>query len=171
MRHTKVVTITHEGRDKGKRFYLTEMGAVDWEDWYFRAAFIISKGGGQVPDDLKTEGIAGLLTFGLNSLMFASVAEAKPLADELLRCVQVMPDPTKPDFVRPGPVHWRDTDAIGADVEEGITITMLRKEVLELHLGFSVADKWLEYRRLLAAAAETAPLSQITPTSLPELVG
>lgn len=163
-----------DNRDHGKRFFITEMSAWDWEQWQARAAFAVSRGGGAVPEDLASEGIAGLLAFGLNALACCSFEDARPLMDELLGCVQIMSDKERPDFVRPGPIRWRDEgtkeEPVWADIEEASTIQLLRKEALELHLGFSIAAKWLEYRTFLAALAVANQDLPSSPTSLAELV-
>jgi hypothetical protein len=52
---------------------------------------------------------------------------AEPLLDELLTCVEFMPDPARPEVVR---------SLIDDDIEEVATIFKLQKEVLALHVDF-----------------------------------
>lgn len=157
MLHTKKITITAQGRDFGKRFVVTEMSAWAWDEWQSRALFAISKGGGAVPDDFTEQGLAGLLAFGLQALTSVSFEEARPLMAELMACVGACPDDARPDFVRPGGV-------LESDFEEAKTIQFLRKEALELHLGFSIADEWLKYQAALSALRGISNTPN-TPTS------
>jgi len=46
-RKTATVTISAEGRDKGKTFFLTEMSAERSEEWGERALLALVRGGGQ----------------------------------------------------------------------------------------------------------------------------
>ena len=157
MRQVKQITITTPGRDFGKRFVITEMSAWAWDEWQSRALFAISKGGGAVPDDFTEQGLAGLLAFGLQALTSVSFEEARPLMAELMACVARCPDDARPDFARPGGV-------LDSDFEEAKTIQFLRREALELHLGFSIADEWLKYQTALSALRATSS-SPNTPTS------
>jgi hypothetical protein len=147
-RHTKVVTIEASGRDKGKRFFLTEMSAAAFAEWVMKATFAISKNGGQVSPDFIKDGIPGLLMFGLTAITTCSFEAARPLVDEIMACVQTMPglltdSHDRRNMIRP---------TMPEDFEEYTTVLQLQKEALELHLGFSIADKWLEYQLSLVSA-------------------
>ncbi len=124
------VTITEEGRDKGKRFRLTEMPASQAERWAMRALLAFAKAGVPMPDDMRGAGFAAVAAMGYESLALLDFEDVAPLLDEMMRCVQVQPDPNNRDVVR---------DLIEDDIEEVRTRMRLRKEVLELHLGFSMA--------------------------------
>jgi hypothetical protein len=162
MRKTKEVTIAAEGRDKGKRFFITEMSAPRFAEWATRASLAITRGGGNVPAGVLDDGFAGLVAFGLQALASCAFEDARPLLAELDACVQAMPDPSRPGFVRPGGLVEDTADQEG-DLQEFMSVFRLRQEVLELHLGFSLAAEWLKYQTALAA--ERAANSSDTPTS------
>lgn len=143
-RKTKAVQITAEGRDKGKTFWITEMDALRAEKWAARALLAFAKSGrSDMPEDLQAGGAAALVRVGLIALTGLDFEDAEPLMDEMLGCIQYVPDASKVDqFTKlpiTRPVTW-DGDA--ADIDEPMTIVFLRNEVIELHLGFSIAA-WL----------------------------
>jgi len=145
-RRTKVVTITDEGRDKGKSFVITEMPADQGEWWAFRALIALGNSGASLPEGALDSAMAGLATMeaskgwasalfvaGLKMLPGVKASELKPLLDEMFGCVQYRPPGGKglPDqSINDGPY---------SQVEEIATRLKLRAEVLELHLGFSLA--------------------------------
>ncbi len=121
------------GRDEGKTFFITEMPARQAHKWATRALFAAINGGATIPDDVAEMGMAGLAALGIKALSGMKPEQAEPLLDELLTCVQIIPDPTKPNVKR------KLMEEAG-DVEEPITYFKLQKEVLALHLDFSTAD-------------------------------
>ena len=131
-RNTKDVTITAEGRDKGKVFHLTEMPATQSEKWAFRLFLALSRAGFEVPDDIQAAGMAGIAALGLQSIGKLSWADAEPLIDEMFGCVQVVPDPSRPEVIR---------RLIESDIEEIGTRMFLRKEIFGLHVSFSTPAK------------------------------
>lgn len=133
MRREKYVEITTNNRDIGKRFKLTEMPACDSETWAAEAALAVSSSSQSVPADFLDQGMLGLLAFGLQAITTSSIAKIGPLADQMLRCAEICPDPTRPTYARP----W-----IKDDFEEVSTLLFLRREVLDLHLNFSLAEEW-----------------------------
>lgn len=129
-RRTATYTVTTEGRDKGSVFLLTEMPADQAEEWGLRALCALAKAGVEIPEDYKSMTMAAMATMGIQSLAGIPFGEAKPLLDEMMECVQIIPDPARPDVLRalfPG------------DIEEVITRLTLRREVFQLHVGFSLA--------------------------------
>lgn len=138
-RREQRVTITAEGRDRGKVFMLREMDSDRGERWALRSLLALSRGGIEVPPGMFDAGFAGLATMlpyflviGLQSLHGSQWAEIEPLLDEMMGCVQWQPPgaaPLQPLF--PGE---------NSQIEEIATRLQLRKEVLQLHVGFSVAD-------------------------------
>ncbi len=130
-RKTKIVTIQNEGRDKGKKFHITEMSAVRAEKWAARAFLALAHAGVEIPEEVKGAGMAAIAVIGLRALGNVSFSEAEPLLDEMMSCVQYMPDPKYPINLR---------SLIEDDIEEVITLAMLRSEVFELHTGFSLAN-------------------------------
>ncbi len=153
-RKTRTVTITTEGRDKGRSYLLTEMPAMQAEDWASRALTAVTQANPTIPEDVKFTGMAGVASLGIRTLSAIAWEDLKPLLAEMLTCVQFVPDPTRPNVVRP---------MIEDDVEEVGTLLMLRAEIIELHTGFSVAAELSK----LGAAFKKVLSSSTTPTSQP----
>jgi len=126
-RKTALVTIDAEGRDQGKTFLLREMSASQAEDWAVRVILAAARGGVEIPDDIAQAGLAGVAAMGLKMLGGMRFEDAKPLLDEMFSCIQIVPDPAKPQVVR---------YLIEDDVEEVVTRLKLRKEVFALHTDF-----------------------------------
>jgi hypothetical protein len=143
---TATITITREGRDKGKQFLLTEMPAVRAEDWFIRAMMLLGRSGTDVPPDIFQHGAAGFATIGigaaLSGLGKSPWAEVKPLLDEMFSCVS---------FVSPIGTAQVGSHLVDGQIEEVATRLQLREEVLALHLGFSPAAKLRELRAVAAA--------------------
>lgn len=129
MRKTADITITDEGRDKGKVFRLREMSAMQAEKWAARALLALAKSGVDIPDEISEMGMAGMVALGIKSLVGVSFRDAEPLLDEMLGCIKIVPDPARPQIERP---------LIDGDIEEVRTLVTLRKEVFTLHTGFSL---------------------------------
>lgn len=129
MRHTKDVVIAAEGRDKGKRFLITEMSATQAEKWAARALLALGRGGFEYSAELRSVGMSAIAVAGLGALLRTHYEDVEPLLDEMMACVQIYPDP-KASFTR---ALYPD------DIEEVYTLAILRSEVFELHTGFSVA--------------------------------
>ena len=100
MRKTKTVTVHIKGRDEGKQFLLTEMPASRIEKWAARALLAVAHSGVEVPEEVTGAGMAALAVVGLRALSGVSFAEAEPLLDEMMGCVQIIPDPAHPAIVR-----------------------------------------------------------------------
>ncbi|KAG0735300.1 hypothetical protein G6F65_016843 [Rhizopus arrhizus] len=83
--------------------------------------------GVEIPDNIAEAGLAGVAALGIKALTKLSYDSAKPLLDSMMKCVQIQPSPTV-------------TRALVADdVEEVATLLTLRKEILGLHMDFSMA--------------------------------
>lgn len=119
--------ITAEGRDSGKTFVLTEMAARKGHQWATRALFAVMNAGVEIPDNIASSGFAGIAAVGIKALGRVPAEMAEPLLDELLGCVEIMPDPARPEVTR---------GLIDDDLEEVATIFKLQKEVLALHVDF-----------------------------------
>lgn len=138
MRKEKIVTITTEGRDRGKMFRLVEMPADQGEKWAFRALLALSRGGMQLPSGIFDAGMAGLASIvpylvivGLRSLHAAQWGELEPLLDEMMLCVKYQP---------PGSLPAQDLlGGVNGQIEEIRTRVALRQEILELHVDPSFA--------------------------------
>ena len=142
-RRERKYTVTSEGRDKGKVFLLTEMGAVQSEKWAARALLALLKSGVELPEDVAQAGLAGVAAVGIKAFGSIAWADAEPLLDEMMQCVQVIPSSNVPR------AFFADMD-----IEEVTTLLSLRKELLELHLGFSLAALSLTSRTSAAAGTE-----------------
>jgi hypothetical protein len=139
-RHTKEVVITDEGRDKGKIFFLTEMPAMQADRWSMRALLAMARSGVNVPDEIFSMGMAGLMALGVRSLVGLSASDLLPLLDEIhAACVSHVPDPAKP-MVRLGASPGCTGPLPDNAIEEVKTFMTLRKELLTLHTGFSTPD-------------------------------
>jgi hypothetical protein len=127
MRKTSTYTETADNRDKGKIFKLEEMSADQAEAWALKAFFAIMNAGIELPDEVADLGFAGIATAGLKALGKVDYETARPLLDEMMTCIQIIPDPAKPNVARalfPG------------DIEEVATKLKLRKAVFDLHVAF-----------------------------------
>lgn len=132
-RREAVVPIEAEGRDKGKVFTIREMSAAQAEAWAIRAMLHLAKSGVDVPTDILSAGMAGIAVFGVKTLSGLRWEDAKPLLDEMMGCVKIIPDPSKPAFSR---------DLVGQDdIEEVLTLLKIRDEWINLHTGFSLAAR------------------------------
>jgi len=120
-RKTDFVVQDDTSRDNGKVFVLTEMPAARSEKWAMRALLALQRAGVEIPDDAVQN--------GMDALGKLNFHEVEYLLDEMFDCIQIKPDP-KLSAVR---------DLIDDDIEEVKTRILLRKEVLELHLGFTLA--------------------------------
>lgn len=132
MRKTLVLTIDDEGRDYGKRFLITEMPAQQAEKWAMRAILALMRGGMELPDGYEFNGMAALIGIALREVLpNLAWQDAEPLLDEMLACVEVMPDPTNSNIRR----------AIMGDVEEVKTLYKLRMAVWDIHTDFLLAGE------------------------------
>ncbi|EOZ6873649.1 hypothetical protein ACQVAB_005337, partial [Escherichia coli] len=71
-----------------KVFHLTEMSASQAEWWAMRAIMAMGRGGVELPDDVRSLGMAALALEGLKALSKIPPDEARPLMDEMMDCVQ-----------------------------------------------------------------------------------
>lgn len=135
-RKTKTVIITTddiENRDKDKVFVITEMGAFQCDVWGKRAVLALSRCTFDqvLINNIENAGLAGIAALGFQFFGSLNWEDAEPLLAELMACVKYMPDPTKPQILRP----------IGAggseDIEEASTISYLQMEAFNLHVNFS----------------------------------
>jgi len=150
----KVETVVASyGRDAGKQFVITEMSARGAEKWALRAMLALGRSGVDLPDDAGGGGIAVLAAVGLRAIISARFEDAEPLLDEMISCVEIVPDPASPAVKR----RIMPDDA---DIEEVATILWLRSEVFRVHVGFSIAA---ELSKLGAAIKGSNSLD--TPTS------
>lgn len=164
-RKTLRVTISAEGRDRGKVFVLHEMPALQAEWWFYRLVAALANAGAKLPDEVLFAGAAGFAALAptlKNSLVVAMRAiqgldanamsqTIKPLLDEMTPCIKWQP-PSSPGAQMP------EQDIFPGEhsqIEEVATWTKLRFELIQLHVGFSMA----------AAVSTTGPESPETPAA------
>lgn len=128
-RNTITYTVTDANRDNGKTFMITEMSAAQAEAWAMRAILALMDGKVELPEGIELEGMAGIAKIGIKALAGLRWEVAEPLMKEMFDCIQIIPDPSRPQIVRP---------LIEQDIEEIMTRVKLRGEVWALHTGFSV---------------------------------
>jgi hypothetical protein len=118
------------GRDKGKKFKITEMNAFDAFDWGTRALLAMAKSGVDIPDNIIEQGMAGVAVVALRTVGGLEFMVLKDLRNQLISCLTI--------YTGQG-THTRAL--VGQDdIEEPQTIYELCKAVLEHHLGFSIAE-------------------------------
>ena len=128
MRKTLDITIDADGgRDAGKTFRITEMAASKAEKWAMRALLALAHSGAELPAGAAQGGMRVLALFGVQALMNLAFEDAEPLLDEMMGCVQIV----EPKLVRA---------LMEDDIEEVQTRMLLRRQIIELHVGFSLAD-------------------------------
>lgn len=156
-RRTREVTIRQdpdakENRDAGKTFLLTEAPALQAEEWGLRALMALGTSGIVVPQEVADAGLIGFALIGYQAFMGAKFEAIQPLWKEMLACVQYKPPSDNVTVLVP----WNPIL-----VEEVSTLLELRKQILELHTGFTMAEL---AQRLKAATSAMLNLP-ITSTS------
>lgn len=136
-RREAVVVIDAEGRDKGKIFHLREMSASRAEAWAARLLICFARSNTDVPEEVLEAGMAGVAAMMVRGIGGLSWAEAKPLLDEMMMCVRIQPDPSRPSVVRA--LMESAPGSENEDIEEIGTRIKLREELIALHTGFSIA--------------------------------
>jgi len=142
MRREKDFKVEAVGRDQGKLFHLTEMSAFAAEKFAAKVILALMKSGVKIPENVKDAGLAGLATIAMSAFGGIHPDVLMPLLDEMMECVKIVPDPRNPI----GSIRA----LVPEDIDEVATLLKLRQELLELHLGFSLAAK---LSNLMAEAA------------------
>lgn len=151
-RRTKIVAISDpNSRDHGKHYLLVEMDAMRGEWFAIRAGLLLAEAGIDVGE---VQGFQALAIAGITSLAKIKAEDLKPLLDEMLSCVQIIPDISFPD-------NRRRISMVG-DISEVSTLLKLRLELFELHVGFSLPGVGSK-----ASTAGQDQTSSTTQTSLP----
>lgn len=162
-RRTAIVTITTtdgvENRDAGKSFLLTEAPALQAEEWALRAMMALGTSGFIVPQELADAGLMGVAIVGYQAFMGSSEQAVLPLWREMLpMCVQYKapnPNPqTGADVLMPWAPGY---------IEEVSTLLTLRRQLLELHTGFTLAEFALKLQQVSSALPKAT--SSTTSTS------
>lgn len=132
-RKTATIVIEDEGRDKGKRFFITEMSAMQAERFAVRAIkALIASNVDLGAISMATANSAELARVGFQGLASISNDEVYDLMDELMRCVQFCPDKTNPNIKRV-------LDQNAEDIEEVSTLFTLKREVFNLNFSFFIS--------------------------------
>lgn len=142
-RRTKIVTITsgtpQTNRDFNRRYLITEMPADKAERWAFQVLLALANASAKMPEEQLMAGLSGLnvtipqlLVQGIRSLAGLRYEDAEPILNTMMSCVQFVP----PGMETGIPLAAGDA----SQIEEVSTRLTLRYEVLQLHLGFSLAD-------------------------------
>jgi hypothetical protein len=128
---TREVTIaTTEGnRDSGKKFLLTEMPALKAEKWARHAAAAVNRSDLDIREEIKQLGMLGFYLAGFQALAGGDIDQVDALMDQMLPLIHIV----EPKVTRP-------LTPDGGDIEEVTTIIQLRKDLLELHMGFTLAE-------------------------------
>jgi len=122
-----IYMVQDKGRDEDKVFKLTEMGAAQAERWAMRALMALMKSGANIPENFDKLGMSGMAELGLKAVAGLDWETAEPLLEEMMSCVQFIPDPSKPQIIRA---------LFDQDIEEIQTRLKLRLEVFKLHTDF-----------------------------------
>jgi hypothetical protein len=129
LRKVLEITIPTEGRDRGKVFQLKEADAIKADKWAMRAFLALNRAGVEIPDEIAKMGIVGILAVGVHKLRGIAWEDLEPLVDEMMACVKIIPTPSSPNVVR---------NLVADDIEEISTLALLRREILRLHLDFTL---------------------------------
>lgn len=154
MRRTKRVTITDNNRDRGKVFEIREMSAHQAEWWFTRAVLACANSSIALPEVDSAAGAAAFevtwrnaLAMGFYSFRGITPERIKPLLDEMEPLIRWKP---------PGGENVPLQDIFPGDdsqIEEVTTWYTLRYELIQLHVGFSLA----------AAPLTTGSIPETTP--------
>lgn len=126
-RRQLTVTIADDNRDKGKVFRITELPVIKAEEWALKALLVLGRSGVDLTPEALAGGFLTIGAMGLRALYGMNFVDAKPILDEMLDCIEILPDPNNRTVAR---------KLVDGDIEEVATLFRLRREVLELHLGF-----------------------------------
>jgi hypothetical protein len=132
MRKEISITISEENRDKGKTFLIREMASLQAEKWAIRALLALGHANPDLADLDAGAGMAAFAGSAFRAMMSMQFEAAEPLLDEMLSCITVKPDVNNPNITRP---------LLEDDIEEVTTLMTLRREVFQIHVGFSLPGK------------------------------
>jgi hypothetical protein len=149
-RHTLVYIINEDNRDRGKTFLITEMPARKAESWAMRAIIALMANNADLPEGFEHAGMAGMAEVGMRALTGLKWDVVEPLMEEMMQCVEYIPDPSK---------MYRKRKIIDEDIEEIMTRINLRAEVWKLHTDFlkAVAPQFLGKQAAAQEIAESTP--------------
>ncbi len=164
MRRSRTVTIDKpadgiENRDAGKTFIITEVPAVQAEEWGLRALMALGTSGFIVPQEMADAGLIGAAIVGYQAFMGARQEEILPLWREMLpACVQYLPPAGENAAGVTITIPWNPQL-----VEEVSTLAILRQNILELHVGFTLAEFVQKLRLTTSAMNLNSPTTSTSP--------
>jgi hypothetical protein len=143
-----------ENRDAGRSYLITEMPALKAERWARHAIGAMSRQDLNVREEFGKLGMLGFYLLGLQALAGGDMPAVDELMDEMLTCIKIIESPT---VLRP----------LGGDgdIWEVSTIYLLRKELIELHMGFTFAELALILMAAASAQQPDLPNTQTSQTS------
>ena len=124
MARKETTFVAETGRDLGKQFLITEMSASQAENWAFQVILAVGNAGIEIPEGLASQGMSGLMAIGYMNLLKIPFDAAKPLLDEMMNCVQIIPSANI------------KRKLVEEDIEEVATRLQLRKATWNLHMDF-----------------------------------
>ncbi len=124
MARKETTFVAETGRDLGKQFLITEMSASQAENWAFQVILAVGNAGIEIPEGLASQGMSGLMAIGYMNLLKIPFDAAKPLLDEMMNCVQIIPSANI------------KRKLVEEDIEEVGTRLQLRKATWNLHMDF-----------------------------------
>jgi len=124
MARKETTFVAETGRDLGKQFLITEMPASQAENWAFQVILAVGNAGIEIPEGLASQGMSGLMAIGYMNLLKIPFDAAKPLLDEMMNCVQIIPSANI------------KRKLVEEDIEEVGTRLQLRKATWNLHMDF-----------------------------------
>ena len=128
MARKETTFVAETGRDLGKQFLITEMSASQAENWAFQVILAVGNAGIEIPEGLASQGMSGLMAIGYMNLLKIPFDAAKPLLDEMMNCVQIIPSANI------------KRKLVEEDIEEVTTRLQLRKSVWNLHMDFFLKE-------------------------------
>ncbi|GAN86341.1 hypothetical protein [Komagataeibacter intermedius] len=150
----KEVTVTcpHEGADKGKRFIITRMSAVDADRWGRHCLQAAAASGGDIPGVVQGGGIAAVAAAGIGIFAAMDPERMDVLIDRLMQCIEMQPDPGNPTMR----LNWSIAQT---QIEEIPTIGWLQSEAFKLHVDFfKGAGRLFSLISLMLGTEESAPV-------------
>ena len=131
MARKETTFVAETGRDLGKQFLITEMPASQAENWAIQVILAVGNAGIEIPEGLASQGMSGLMAIGYMNLLKIPFDAAKPLLDEMMNCVQIIPSANI------------KRKLVEEDIEEVGTRLQLRKATWNLHMDFFLNESKL----------------------------
>ena len=131
MARKETTFVAETGRDLGKQFLITEMSASQAENWAIQVILAVGNAGIEIPEGLASQGMSGLMAIGYMNLLKIPFDAAKPLLDEMMNCVQIIPSANI------------KRKLVEEDIEEVATRLQLRKATWNLHMDFFLNESKL----------------------------